>query len=535
MRRRSVFIFDSTYPSPDLALPIDETQPHIVVSDREIEPPPGHDTLQLDEQSSFSTFVKNLQLLRAAWRKENGRECILIAAPSVRKPQLLLNILFAVSLSRNVLLFDGVSSKSLAGSWRLILRTGVSVLRSRVFGGMKARFRGYQFNRSIKSQSDLATPEGRLFGVYGRSRSFSLPLDSVVGEPDGPSIYGDFTRGFYLPTLSNRRQRYTVQTTRHWLRDIILHTEEVRGSPERFLFKDGRILDYPYLLITRDRRNESLFVSTRSETRSIERGIDMLSFTTSYYHWLVDGVPRILDLIDDGIDLDQYPLILPPLEMFQRQLLELLGISPDRQVVTVRNGDWCHVRECVFPTANFPFAAPALDDYWTQSNGHTLRRIRERILARLPITTVENSTASKRIYISRDKALRRKFTVDTEATVRSILESEGFQTIFLECLPWAEQVRLLSGAEFIAGLHGAGLANVLFSKCGTLLEIQNPLEARAYFALMARELQMNYAYIIGGLSGHSSNFDNITIDPQALRDMLGRLDKGTRVDGDHRK
>jgi capsular polysaccharide biosynthesis protein len=524
MQRRSVFIFDSTYPSPEVALPIDETQPYIIVSDREIEPPPGHSTLQLEEQNGFSNFVRNVQQLRAAWLKENGRECIVIAAPSTRKRQLLLNILFAVSLSRNVLLFDGASSESLAGSWRLIIRTAVSVFRSRLFGGMKARFRRYKLNRSIKAHPDLATPEGCLFGVYDRSRSFSLPLDSVAREPNGPSIYGEFTRGYYLPTLSNHRQRYTVQTNRHWLRDIILHTEEVRGSPERFFFKDGRILDYPYLLITRDRRNESLSVSTRSETRSIERGIDMLSFTTSYYHWLVDGVPRILDLIDDGIDFDQYPLILPPLEMFQSQLLEVLGISPDRQVVTVPKGDWCHVRECIFPTANFPFAAPALDDYWTQSNGRTLRRIRERVLARLPITTVENSKASKRIYISRDKAMRRKFTVDTEATVRSILESEGFQTVFLECLPWVEQVKLLSGAEFIAGLHGAGLANVLFSQCGTLLEIQNPLEARAYFALMTRELNMKYAYILGNLEGQSNHFDNITIDPDRLIDILRRLE-----------
>jgi capsular polysaccharide biosynthesis protein len=85
---------------------------------------------------------------------------------------------------------------------------------------------------------------------------------------------------------------------------------------------------------------------------------------------------------------------------------------------------------------------------------------------------------------------------------------------------------LVSGAEFIVGLHGAGLSNILFAKTGSLLEFQNPLEARAYFAVMARELNMRYAYIVGKLDGPSSNFDNITIDPEALKNMLNRLNAG---------
>ena len=152
------------------------------------------------------------------------------------------------------------------------------------------------------------------------------------------------------------------------------------GGAERFLFQHERILDYPYLLITRERRNGTVSVSTRAEVMSVERGIDMLHFTSGYYHWLVDGVPRILDLIDDGTDFDKYPLIMPPLEVFQRQLLESSGNLFRRQVVIVGKDDWCHVGECVFPTATFHSTVPGLDDYWTHPNGDMLLRIRERIL-----------------------------------------------------------------------------------------------------------------------------------------------------------
>jgi capsular polysaccharide biosynthesis protein len=523
MECRSVFVFDSTYPSPEVALPIDEAKRHIIVSDREIEPPPGQKCLQLDDKNGLSTFMRNLRLMRAAWRAENGGKCIVISSPNVRSDQFVRNSLFALSLTREVQFFDGLGVTTLRGVWRRIVRSGVRTLGSRLFGGVKAEIKKYQFERGIKPNSNRASPESRLFGMYGRSRSFSLPLDSTVREPDLPSIYGAFTRGWYLPALSNRRQRFTVLTNRHLLKDIFLHIEDVGGSQERFLFKDGRVLDYPYLL-GRVRCNAKYMVSTFRESRTISRGIDLLHFTSGYYHWLVEGVPRILDLIDDGTDFDRYPLILPPLEGFQRQVLEVLGISPDRQVITLEKDDWLHVDECISPTANFPFAAPGLGDPSGQPDGNLLRRIRERLLERLPVVAEGSALSPSRLYISRSRAAKRKFTIQAENIVRSILESRGFQPICLEDLPWAEQARLASSAEFIVGLHGAGLTNILFARGGRLLEFQNPLEARPYFALMARELNMKYAYILGNLDGQSSRFDNITIDPETLIEILRRLE-----------
>ena len=523
MPNTTVFIFDSSYPSIDIALPIDEAEMHVVVSDREVEPPPGHTNLQLEEPTGFGSFRRNIRLLRATWRKSDGRKCIVISAPGMRRQQFLLNTLYALCLCRNVEFFDGVGLRSLARSWKLIVTSAARFLGKCVLGRLKEKIRTAQFNHRIRTLCSAATPEGRLFGIYNRTRSFSLPLDKVTQQPSGNSIYGGYTRGWYLPTLSNHLQRYKVQTTRHRLRDVTLHIEDVGRGPERFLFQHERILDYPYLLITRERRNGTVSVSTRAKVMSVERGIDMLHFTSSYYHWLVDGVPRILDLIDDGTDFDKYPLIMPPLEVFQRQLLEILGISSDRQVVIVGKDDWCHVGECIFPTATFPFTVPGLDDYWTQPNGDMLLRIRERILARLPKRNSKSENAKKRLYISRAKATKRKLTVQSEAAVRTVLESRGFQTVYLEDLPWIDQLQLLIGAEIIVGVHGAGLTNIIFANARSLLEFQNPLEARAYFAVIARELNMSYAYIVGTLEGHSKNFDNIMVDPAALIKTLDRL------------
>lgn len=522
MSSESTFIFDTSYPSAEIALPIDDVKSHVVVSDRNIDPPPGHDSLQLEKLAGSTSFRRNLRLLQAAWLKNRGKKCIVIALPGVRKEQILLHTLYAFFLCWNVVFFDGKKMKSLLQSWPVILRSAARVLARNIFGSLRVKIKEIRFNRSMRTNSDIATPEGEFFGLYTSARTFELPLDNVIKNADGSSIYGAFTGGWYLPMLSNRRQRYAVQTTRHRLRDISLHVEDVQGSAVRFLFKEGRLLDYPYLL--GKQRYGSYVVSTRRAIKNVERGIDLLHYTSGYYHWLLEGVPRILDLIDDGVDFNEYPLILPPMEDFHRQVLEVLGLSPDTQVITVDKGDWCHVRDCIFPTANFPFAAPELDDPSGQPDAALLRRIGERLLDRLPKSTPRSTMVSERVYVSRRRARKRKFTIQTELAVRSVLEAEGFQSVCLEDFPWAEQVLLVANAKFIVGLHGAGLANILFSNAKSLIEVQNPYEARAYFALMARELNINYGYLVGALEGDSSNFDNIIIDPQALTNMLHRLD-----------
>jgi hypothetical protein len=521
MPRKSVFIFDSTFPTAEVALPIDDEKLHIIVSGREIDPPPGHRTLRLAAGGTAAAFRHNLRSLRSEWAKESGHECIVIAQSIVRPEQLLLNVLYALSLSRNVFLFDGVARRPWHRALRtLLIAAGRAAFRQ--FGGFRQTLQKTLFNHKVKSLAGRSSPEGALFGYYSNARSFSVPLDQVTALEGGKSIYGAFTRGWHLPAFGARRNRYAVQTTRHSLLGVSLHVGQVSGAEVSSVFKDGEILSYPYMLGTMP-HHATYRVSVRGKVKTLERGICLLAYTTTYYHWLVEGVSRILDVMDDGLDFDRYPLILPPLSRFQTELLEVLGIDPDRQVVTLDKGDWCHVGECIFPTPSFPFSAPDIEDASGQPDRAVLLRLRTRLMERLKFPAA-HAGMPKRLYISRARAERRKFTTEHEGLVMSVLESFGFQRIFLEELPWAMQVRALANAEIVAGMHGAGLTNILFSDAKSLLEFHNPMEALPYFALFARELDMNYAYVVGSLRGKSACFDNIIIDPALVAKALRQLE-----------
>jgi capsular polysaccharide biosynthesis protein len=72
-----------------------------------------------------------------------------------------------------------------------------------------------------------------------------------------------------------------------------------------------------------------------------------------------------------------------------------------------------------------------------------------------------------RLFISRARAGTRRAV--NEASAIKVASSYGFIPINLEDLAFVEQVSLFMAAEAVAGLHGAGFANIIFSKPGCLV------------------------------------------------------------------
>jgi capsular polysaccharide biosynthesis protein len=66
----------------------------------------------------------------------------------------------------------------------------------------------------------------------------------------------------------------------------------------------------------------------------------------------------------------------------------------------------------------------------------------------------------------------------------------------MEMLTFGEQVALASGASAIAGLHGAGLANLMFMKpCGIVLELRQMTGVPNFFFTLAAACRQSYYYL----------------------------------------
>jgi hypothetical protein len=133
----------------------------------------------------------------------------------------------------------------------------------------------------------------------------------------------------------------------------------------------------------------------------------------------------------------------------------------------------------------------------------------------------------RRIYISRARAARRQLV--NEDRIWRLLEPAGFECVFMEDLPFAEQVRLMRETAVLAAPHGAGLTNMMFCSPGThILEIADLGFPNPNFYALASALEHPYwlvpAESVG--DGHPLERD-MRVAPAAVDAALRSLDAVT--------
>ena len=125
------------------------------------------------------------------------------------------------------------------------------------------------------------------------------------------------------------------------------------------------------------------------------------------------------------------------------------------------------------------------------------------------------------IFLDRRSRYGRR--VANKAELEGILDKHGFETIFAEDLPYAEQIKLLAEVRNFIGIHGAGLTNLLFSDMPSIrcLEILPGSYIYPHYYWM---LQMTgagrYDAIVGSELDSNTNF---TIDLAAFERQVELL------------
>ena len=93
---------------------------------------------------------------------------------------------------------------------------------------------------------------------------------------------------------------------------------------------------------------------------------------------------------------------------------------------------------------------------------------------------------------SNHKHLRK---IINEEEVKNYLIKKGFSIIALSDFSFSDQINLFSNAKQIVGLHGAGFANLIFSKPGTLvIEIKSEVAAPV-IGNLAKKVGLNFKEI----------------------------------------
>ncbi|MEO0752340.1 MAG: glycosyltransferase family 61 protein [Pseudomonadota bacterium] len=178
-----------------------------------------------------------------------------------------------------------------------------------------------------------------------------------------------------------------------------------------------------------------------------------------YAHWILDTLPRLLQMRAAGLDLTRFDSLIftDTRQGFHREVLDMLGIPFDRCYSRNKIGTFisCDSFEMV--------SAPRKDHATHPSNFALLRAF---FLGDFE----PPKRPRRRLYISRQRSERRRFVNGKE--VGDVLLQRGFEEVFAEEHSIVEFARMMAEAECVVSPHGAGLTNLVFCQPGTrVLEI----------------------------------------------------------------
>jgi len=172
----------------------------------------------------------------------------------------------------------------------------------------------------------------------------------------------------------------------------------------------------------------------------------------TFHHWMMDVLPRLGILEEIQIKAPDHYLINSAREAFQRESLEILGISAAKWVgLGERTAFQCET-----------LLLPSLPC----ASGHPTRRACEFLRKKfLPASRVRPGKTGRKILLGRADTQSRQ--VEKWESIRRALLAEGFEEILPSRMSLREQALVFHGADWVVGIHGAALTNLVFCRPGT--------------------------------------------------------------------
>ncbi len=239
----------------------------------------------------------------------------------------------------------------------------------------------------------------------------------------------------------------------------------------------------------------------------IESGVWITDeWSPEYFHWLTDVLSRLIAVEEFS---GKHRLILPSSfkkRSYVKQSLELLNYdvfyyNRKKRLIVQNLISATHTAE----SGNY--------------NSQVINKVRARLM------NDDGIKPERKIYISRQKALKRKIANEDE--VVELLLSFGYEIHFFEEYDLKKQIEIMGQTKILVGMHGAGLTNMLFMKSGgKIFELRNEGDAdnNCYFS-QASALAHDYYYQTSPGNTEDTSKVDITVDTNKLRYNLELMEQ----------
>ena len=302
----------------------------------------------------------------------------------------------------------------------------------------------------------------------------------------------------YTPT-GGRLDRFTAEYD-----DLPVHVTRLESG---VLFgKEFLVFDGKHPTVSKERLycvgQKSALRRLDLEQLNVDKGVTYLVGANAqhlnFYHWFFQCLTGLVLMSkiarERGMD---YRIVLPPIDALRKHSLELAGI-PESECITLEPHCFLQDVPLLYTTATYGNHAfqpsPKLIDLLNPFRDECLKRSK----AVLPT----------HFYVSRRDIPNRR-SVENEDELAEALQAHGYEEVFMASLPLVDQVAAFTRAESIVGLHGAALANLMFSPCtARFIEILPENYRMAYFFRLSQVRGMGYSQV---LSREAAGWDGADI------------------------
>ena len=224
-----------------------------------------------------------------------------------------------------------------------------------------------------------------------------------------------------------------------------------------------------------------------------------------FFHWTADVLQRIAIL---GEYVNDYPILIPNSFLRYSYVTETLKLL-DIPYIPYNQDELLKIKKLYITSHGAPSG---------NYNDSLINSIRDRLLNSMG----EKQIKGTYIWVSRQKSKKRK--IANYAEVKEIINRNGFKIVEFEELSFKEQLIISNNAEVIAGIHGAGLSHMFYSKnIKKLIEIRvSDDDKNNCFYSMASSLNIDYYYFKCECEGNPYHSDYI-LNPEKLDIFLKSL------------
>ena len=263
--------------------------------------------------------------------------------------------------------------------------------------------------------------------------------------------------------------------------------------------------EYTHILHVKQAYLAKRLLSLFRPSQTIDKAIWIIDeWSTEYFHWLTDSLSRLTSAKLFG---REYTVLLPLSYKEKPYVADSLK-SFNFNVEYFNSKDRLKINELILPGHVAPTG---------NYNSEVVNEIRNIFLKN------NSNTSSRKVYISRQKAAKRKVLNEKEVT--DLMSQYGYEIHHFEDYSFQKQVEIMSGTKSLASLHGAGLTNMLFMpKEGQVLELRNQSDSQnnCFFSL-ASALDHNYYYLTSSGSSEDTHDVNLTVDMIKLNLVLQQM------------